>query len=53
MLLLLGSLDRPFHSGVGGLRPVAMERSLRMVDEALRTTKTSRVAPCDSQGNPL
>jgi hypothetical protein len=53
MLLLLSSLDRPFHSGVGGLRPVAMERSLRMVDEALRTTKTSRVAPCDSQGNPL
>jgi hypothetical protein len=46
-------LDRPFHSGIGGLRPVAMERALRMVDEALRTTQTRFVAPCDSQGNPL
>jgi hypothetical protein len=53
MLLLLSSLDRPFHSGIGGLRPVAMERALRMVDEALRTTQTRFVAPCDSQGNPL
>ena len=29
MLLLLAFLDNPFHSGVGGLKPVAMERSLR------------------------
>ena len=27
MLLLLSSLDNPFHPGVGGLRPVAMERT--------------------------
>src|SRR5262245_55686945 len=35
MLLLLNFLDNPFHSGVGGLKPVAMERSLRLTDEAL------------------
>ncbi len=35
LLLLLQALDNPFNSGVGGLKPVAMERSLRMVDEAL------------------
>jgi len=34
MLLLLGSLDQPFHSGVGGLKPVAMERSLRAAPAA-------------------
>ena len=36
MLLLLQFLDNPFHAGVGGLRPVAMERTLRIVDESLR-----------------
>ena len=36
LLLLLNALDHPFHSGVGGLEPVAMERSLRTIDEALR-----------------
>ena len=35
LLLLLNGLDTPFHSGVGGLQPVAMERSLRIIDEAL------------------
>src|SRR3954453_2482899 len=35
MLLLLVFLDNPFHKGVGGLRPVAMERTLRIVDQAL------------------
>jgi len=35
LMLLLRALDEPFHGGVGGLRPVAMERSLRMIDEAL------------------
>ena len=35
LMLLLHGLDYPFHNGVGGLKPVAMERSLRIVDEAL------------------
>jgi hypothetical protein len=51
MLLLLGSLDKPFHEGVGGLRPVAMERALRIVDDALRSTKIELTVPCDPQGN--
>lgn len=38
MLLLLSFLDNPFNTGVGGLRPVAMERTLRIVDEALGAT---------------
>src|SRR3954464_3771216 len=50
MLLLLVFLDSPFHKGVGGLRPVAMERTLRIVDQALGATgKTVRI-PCDSLG---
>src|SRR4051794_17006295 len=53
MLLLLVFLDRPFHKGVGGVRPVAMERTLRIVDQELGATgKTTRI-PCDGRGNPV
>jgi hypothetical protein len=52
MLLLLNFLDNPFHTGVGGLRPVAMERSLRLVDEALTAIDTDVRIPCDADGNP-
>jgi hypothetical protein len=53
MLLLLGTLDNPFHKGVGGLRPAAMERTLRLVDDALRTTNIRVTPPCDARGNRL
>jgi hypothetical protein len=36
-LLVLAALNRPFEADIGGLRPVAMERSLAILDEA-RTT---------------
>ena len=51
MLLLLNFLDNPFHTGVGGLRPVAMERTLRIVDEALGATDRDVRIPCDDAGN--
>jgi hypothetical protein len=50
MLLLLNFLDSPFHPGVGGLHPVAMERSLRIVDQALGATGTRVTIPCDANG---
>jgi hypothetical protein len=53
LLLLLHSLDDPFHGGVGGLQPVAMERSLRMVDEALGAVRTKVQVPCDALGKPV
>jgi amino acid transporter len=53
LLLLLHSLDDPFHGGVGGLQPVAMERSLRIVDEALSAVGTKVQLPCDALGNPV
>jgi hypothetical protein len=52
MLLLLGFLDSPFNTGVGGLQPTAMERTLRIVDQALRETGTTVVVPCNAEGNP-
>ena len=53
MLLLLSFLDNPFHSGVGGLEPVAMERSLEILENALPEVAPDTVPPCDEQGRPL
>jgi len=53
MLLLLGSLDRPFHAGVGGLQPVAMERSLAVLDGVLPSLAPGVRPPCDTRGRPL
>ena len=53
LLLLLNGLDEPFHDGVGGLQPVAMERSLRIVDEALGAIGAEVQLPCDALGEPV
>ena len=45
LMLLLNGLDSPFHDGVGGLQPVAMERSLRIIDEALGSVGVAGAAP--------
>jgi len=51
MLLLLYTLDNPFHKGIGGLRPVAMERTLQIIDEELAISGNHHAAPCDTRGN--
>jgi succinate dehydrogenase/fumarate reductase cytochrome b subunit len=51
MLLLISFLDSPFHEGIGGVRPVAMERTLRIMDEQLRIVNRSAELPCDAMGN--
>ena len=53
LMLLLYSLDKPFHHGVGGLQPVAMERSLRIADQALGAIGAQGRPPCDTGGRPL
>jgi Protein of unknown function (DUF4239) len=50
MLLLIRFLDSPFHEGVGGVRPVAMERALRIVDEELEAVDGPVSPPCDASG---
>ena len=53
LMLLLYGLDEPFHGGVGGLQPVAMERSLRMIDDALGSVGAQVRLPCDALGEPV
>ncbi len=50
LLLLLNTLDNPFHGGVGGLDPVAMERALRLIDDAVGAVDVQVPIPCDSHG---
>lgn len=50
LFLLLAGLDNPFHGGVGGLEPVAMERSLAVIDEALGTIGEQVSLPCGPSG---
>jgi amino acid transporter len=53
MLLLIRFLDSPFHSGIGGVRPVAMERTLRIIDQELLIANGRVVVPCDANGTAL
>jgi len=50
LLLLLQGLNPPFHGGVGGLSPTAMNRSLRLVDEVLPNLGAKVRIPCDLEG---
>jgi hypothetical protein len=53
MLLLLQFLNNPFHESVGGLRPDAMERALKVIDQELSATQRRMQLPCDASGNAL
>jgi hypothetical protein len=53
MLLLIRFLDSPFHEGVGGVRPVAMERTLAIMDEQLRIVNRRAELPCDARGGAI
>ena len=48
-LLLLWFLDNPYHAGIGGLRPVAMERAIRTLDQERGFAGRLRI-PCDKRG---
>src|SRR4051794_23594894 len=51
MFLVIRALDTPFHPGVGGLRPVAMERATGNIDRALAIIGGKGVRiPCDASG---
>ena len=51
-LLVLSSLNRPYHSGFGGVRPAAMERSLQVIADARAALDLHQPVPCDADGRP-
>jgi hypothetical protein len=53
MLLLIQFLDDPYRPGIGGLEPVAMERTLEILDQERRLSGETGPLPCDEDGKPL
>jgi amino acid transporter len=52
LLLLLAFLDDPFRGDVGGLEPLAMKRSVQLIDQALAELNLTIAFPCDAAGHP-
>jgi len=52
MLLLIQFLDDPYREGFGGLQPVAMERTLGILDQERELTRRDEPLPCDAPGRP-
>ena len=51
-LLAIYALDNPYRPGLGSIKPVAMERSLVILDEARAVVDTTVEPPCDANGTP-
>jgi hypothetical protein len=49
-LLAIVALDHPYRPGVGAIKPIAMERSLRILDQARIVVNDRTPPPCDSEG---
>jgi hypothetical protein len=51
-LLLLQILDNPYRRGVSELRPVAMQQTLGLIDQAQGALGQDDPPPCDAEGQP-
>lgn len=49
-LLVLVALDNPFTTDIGAIRPVAMQRTLAVMDEAVHDLKLEQTPPCNDLG---
>jgi Protein of unknown function (DUF4239) len=51
-LTAIVALDNPYRDGLGRIEPVAMERSLRILDTARAVLNETARLPCDGRGAP-
>jgi hypothetical protein len=51
-LLLIRVLDAPYRPGPGQLRPVAMQQTLGLIDQARGALGQDDPPPCDARGRP-
>jgi hypothetical protein len=49
-LMAIAALDSPYRPGLGQIEPVAMERSLRLLDRARADLGQRTPLPCDARG---
>ena len=52
-LVAINALGSPYRDGVGRIEPVAMERSLRILDRARTLLDQRGALPCDARGVPV
>jgi hypothetical protein len=52
-LLAINALDNPYGGAVGRIEPVAMERTLRIMDAARAVVNDTTPPPCDARGAPV
>jgi hypothetical protein len=52
-LAAINALDSPYRPGIGQIQPVAMERSLRILDNARAVLNDRAPLPCDARGAPV
>jgi hypothetical protein len=52
-LLAINALDNPYRGTVGRIEPVAMERTLRILDSARAVVSDTAPPPCDARGAPV
>jgi hypothetical protein len=52
-LLAIDALNNPYRDGPGQITPVAMERSLRILDTARAVLNETAPVPCDPRGAPV
>ena len=51
LMMLLVFFNHPHGSGVGRLKPVAMERTIRLIDTQAELVGIQVTPPCDARGN--
>ena len=52
-LLAINALDNPYAGAVGRLKPVAMERTLRLLNLARADLNQTTAPPCNARGAPV
>jgi hypothetical protein len=52
-LQAINALDNPYRGAVGRIEPVAMERTLRLLDRARAVVNDTAPPPCDARGAPV
>ena len=52
-LLAINALDNPHREGIGQIKPVAMERSLRILNSERAVVNERAPLPCDARGAPV
>jgi hypothetical protein len=52
LLLLLNVLDNPFNGGLGGLKPVAMQRAIEVIEQEVALAVDLPEPPCEEDGTP-